>query len=400
MRIVAEYMNHGRGVLIGCLSILLVVGVVGCSKQAPSAPEANEPAPSTAIESPAPSEVASPASEPAPIAAPVPEPAPDATVVTVNDETITEQRLNEAIDLQIRRSGPQLANLPAAYLDRFKQQIRPRVIEGLVAETLLDQEIKAANLVVTDEQVVAAIEAQGAKQNPPITIDKFQAMVEAQGGNFDEVKSQYKANMARQQFLETQWAGKIDVNDAAVQAYYDENTKDFETPEQVQASHILIKPIDDPNDPNETKAKAAAKAKAEQLLAQIKDGADFAELAQANSDCPSASKGGDLGLFGHGQMVKPFDEAAFALQPGEMSDLVETKFGYHIIKVTDRKEARTRPFEEAKAEIFAQLTGQKKKQFVEGYLASLKEKATIVYAPGAEPTPPAPLTPAPATSEN
>lgn len=398
MRIIAEHTNHGRVVLIGCLSILFVVGVVGCSKQTPPAQEANEPAPTTAVELTAPAEVATPAPETTPIATPAP--APDAAVVTVNGEEITEQRLNAAVDLQVQRAGSQLANMPAAIVDRFKQQMRQRVIDGLVAETLVDQQIKAANIVVTDEQVVAAIEAQGAKQSPPITVDNFKAMVEAQGGNFDEVKSQYKANMARQQFLETQWAGKIDVNDTAVQAYYDENPKEFEQPEQLQASHILIKPVADANDPNE--AKATAKAKAEQLLTQLKDGADFAELAQANSDCPSAKNGGDLGLFGRSQMVKPFEEAAFALQPGEMSDLVETQFGYHIIKVTDRKEARTSPFEEAKADIFEKLTGQKKRQFAEEYLRSLKENATIVYAPGAEPAAPAPMAPAPVptTSEN
>lgn len=398
MKTVAEHTNPGRVVLIGCLSILFVIGVVGCSKQTPPTPEANEPAPTTAVELPTPSEVATPAPEIAPIAAPAP--APDAAVVTINGEKITEQRLGAAVDLQVRRSGRQLSNLPAAFIDRFKQQIRQRVLDGLVAETLMDQQIKAANIVVTDEQVLAAIEEQGAKRTPPVTADQFKAMVESQGGHFDDVTKQYKASMARQQFMETQWAGKIDVNDTAVQAYYDENAKEFETPEQAQASHILIKPAADPNDPNE--AKAAAKTKAEQLLAQLKDGADFAELAQANSDCTSAAKGGDLGLFGRSQMVKPFEEAAFSLQPGEMSDLVETQFGYHIIKVTDRKEARTRPFEEAKVEIFDKLTNQKKGQFAEEYLKSLKEKATIVYAPGAEPAAPAPMAPAlaPATSEN
>lgn len=396
MKTVAQHTSHGRVVLIGCLSILFVIGVAGCGKQTPPTPEVNEPAPTAAVELPTPSEVATPAPEIAPITAPAP--APDAAVVTINGEKITEQRLGTAVDLQVRRAGPQLSSLPAALIDRFKQQIRQRVLDRLVAETLLDQQIKAANIVVTDEQVLAAIEEQGAKRTPPVTADKFKAMVEAQGGNFDDVTNQYKASMARQQFMETQWAGKIDVNDAAVQAYYDENTKEFETPEQAQASHILIKPAADPNDPNE--AKAAAKTKAEQLLAQLKDGADFAELAQANSDCPSAAKGGDLGLFGRSQMVKPFEEAAFSLQPGEMSDLVETQFGYHIIKVTDRKEARTRPFEEAKVEIFEKLTNQKKGQFAEEHLKSLKEKATIVYAPGAEPVAPAPMAPALATSEN
>ena len=127
---------------------------------------------------------------------------------------------------------------------------------------------------------------------------------------------------------------KIDVTENDANNYYSGNPKEFETPEQVKASHILIASdtSDTSVDPNDAKAKALAKA--EQLLAQLKDGADFAELAKANSTCPSASKGGDLGFFSKGDMVAPFEEAAFALEPGQLSDIVETKFGYHIIKRT------------------------------------------------------------------
>jgi len=394
MRTVAEHTNRGRIILAWCLSVMFVIGVVGCSKEAPSTSDANDsaPAPATAVELQAPPVAEAPTPAATPIAAPAP--APDDAVVTVNGEKIVERQVSAAVNLQIRRAGAQLSSLPAALLDRFKQQTRQRVVESLVAEALLDQQIKTANIVVTDAQVVTAIETEGAKRNPAITLDKFKQMVESQGGNFEDVTSQYKKRMARQQYLETQWTGKIDVNDAEVKAYYDENPKEFESPEQIQASHILIK-VDalDPNDPNAV--KVVAKAEAEKLLAEIKDGADFAELAKANSDCPSAPRGGDLGLFGRSQMVKPFEEAAFALQPGQISDVVETQFGYHIIKVTDRKGARTKSFDEAKAGILATLTNQKKGQFSEGFFLSLKEKATIVYAPGSEPAPPAPMMPGP-----
>ncbi|MHC4520425.1 MAG: peptidylprolyl isomerase, partial [Planctomycetota bacterium] len=210
---------------------------------------------------------------------------------------------------------------------------------------------------------------------------------------------QYRAGLARQRLLEAQWAGKIDVNDAAAKTYYDRNTKEFESPEQVRASHILIKPqVTDPNsDPNV--AKVAARAKAEKLVGEIKDGADFAELAKANPGDPgSAAKGGDLGFFPRGKMVKPFEEAAFAMQPGEVSDIVESRFGYHIIKVTERKEASVTPFEEAKAGIVAKLAGEQKAKIARAYINSLKDKATIVYAAADEPNAPEPAPVAPAVS--
>ena len=122
----------------------------------------------------------------------------------------------------------------------------------------------------------------------------------------------------------------------------------YSTPEQVRASHILLK--------TEGKDDAAVKKQAEDLLAKVKAGANFAELATKHSqDEVSAAKGGDLDFFGKGKMVPEFDTAAFSLAPGQISDLVKTQYGYHIIKVTEKKAATTKPLEEVKAQIEDQL---------------------------------------------
>jgi peptidyl-prolyl cis-trans isomerase C len=157
----------------------------------------------------------------------------------------------------------------------------------------------------------------------------------------------------------------------------------------VRASHILITPKPEPGaDPN--KAKADAKKTAEDLLKQIKGGADFADLAKKNSSCPSAAKGGDLDWFGKGRMVPEFDKAAFAMKVGEVSDIVETQFGYHIIKLTARRAAGTMSFEDAKPDIMEFLKQTKQKQFYDEYLAALTKSANIVYPPGKEPEAPKP----------
>ncbi len=142
---------------------------------------------------------------------------------------------------------------------------------------------------------------------------------------------------------------QITVTDEQIKKYYDENLARYKTDEQRRASHILVKaPKDAP-----AAEKAAAKAKAEKLLADVKKNAnDFAKLAKANSDDPgSAERGGDLGFFGKGMMVKPFEDAAFALKEGETSGIVESDFGFHIIKLTGIKPAATRPLAEVKANI-------------------------------------------------
>ncbi len=386
----------------GLLAVVLVLGLVGCGKQGGGPSDANQPAAgptgadTTAMEATAADVPAAPVSEPAKD--------PNAVVVTINGEEITQGRMDEAVEVQMRMAGAQMGNLPPAFQEQFKKQIRQRVLESLVGETLLDQQVKAANVQVTDAETMAAIEERAAQQTPPITVEALKTMLESQGRDFEEFKERYKTGLVRQKFMETQWAGQIDVNDADAQAYYAANPGEFEKPEQVHASHILIAPDPNAADPNE--AKAAAKAKAEDVLTQVKSGGDFAELAKAHSSCPSKAQGGDLGTFRRGQMVKPFEEAAFALEPGEISDLVETRFGYHIIKVSEHIDAETVPLEEAKEGIVERLTAQKKQEAVQEYLQGLRDKATIEYAEGYGPTAAAPapaqptVTPAPGSTEN
>jgi peptidyl-prolyl cis-trans isomerase D len=139
------------------------------------------------------------------------------------------------------------------------------------------------------------------------------------------------------------------VPEADVKRAYDDNIEQYSTPEQIRASHILLK--------TEGKDDAAVKAKAEDILKQAKAGADFGELAKKYSeDDSNAKNGGDLDYFGHGKMVPEFDAVAFTLQPGQISDLVKTQFGYHIIKLTDKKPGTTRPFAELRQQLADQLS--------------------------------------------
>jgi len=305
------------------------------------------------------------------------EAAKDTVAVSVNGVDVTESQ----VELQLR---PQLAKiagqLPPAFVEQYKKQLRQQVLQKIIAEKLLDEQVKANNIVVAEEEVIEEIKKMAAQQPTPLSLEDFKELVEAYGKSFDEVKKQIQTGLSYQKLMEAQWAGKIDVNEADVQKYYSDNPKEFETPEQIQASHILITPETpaDPNaDPNE--AKTNAKTKAENLLKQIKDGADFAALAKDNSSCPSGKNGGDLGLFEKGKMVPAFEEAAFALKVGEVSGIVETQFGYHIIKVTAHKDAGVITFEQAKEDIKNMLTQKKRTEFLGEYIEKLKNAATIVY---------------------
>jgi peptidyl-prolyl cis-trans isomerase C len=141
----------------------------------------------------------------------------------------------------------------------------------------------------------------------------------------------------------------------------------------VHARHILIKLAPDADEA----AKAEAHKKIEAVQEKALKGGDFAELAKVHSEGPSNARGGDLGFFGRGQMVKPFEEAAFALEPGKISDIVETRFGYHLIKVEEKKAERALSFDEVKPQLMDKLKRDKIEQQMMTYLLSLREKAAI-----------------------
>ena len=166
--------------------------------------------------------------------------------------------------------------------------------------------------------------------------------------------------------------GKPQVTDAEVQAYYNAHQEQYQVKEQVKVRHILIAvPAG-----ADAKTDAAAKAKAEDILKQIKSGGNFAELAAKNSDDPgSKTQGGDLGWLDRGKTVPEFDKAAFTLAPGQTSDLVKTQFGYHILQVQDKKTAHLRPLSEVKAEILPVLEQQKSGAALQTFASQLAADA-------------------------
>lgn len=169
-------------------------------------------------------------------------------------------------------------------------------------------------------------------------------------------------------------AAQISVSDADIKSYYEQNAKRFADEEQRRASHILIKADKNASDAE----KKAAKEKAEKILAQVrKNPGNFAKLARENSQDPgSAERGGDLDFFGKGMMVPPFEEAAFKLKQGEISDVVQSDFGYHIIQLTGVKPAKEKSLEEVKGQIAAEI----KKQLAGKKFAEMAEQFTnIVY---------------------
>ncbi len=158
----------------------------------------------------------------------------------------------------------------------------------------------------------------------------------------------FSDNFLANEYLKREIAEKIVISDAELKSYYDANPDEFKTPQMIKARHILVK-VDSAASEDD---KKKAREKAEMYLKKISDGEDFAKLAsEASDDLGSKAKGGDLGFFSRGRMVKPFEDAAFSLNPGEVSGLVETQFGFHIIKVEEKKDSTVEAFDAVKEQL-------------------------------------------------
>jgi len=374
-----------------CVVIFFAALGLSCRPKSTEQVDADKPQPAPAqIEAEADANVAEPRPSEGLAEPQVPEEPADSVAVTLNGVDITEAELQEIIKPQLEKMAQQGKQLTPAFAQTLEKRLRQQALDRIIIGRLLDEKANEANIVVTEEEVINQINVLLAAQKPPLSLEEFKKKTVESGQSFDKVKEQVRKGLAYQKIVEAQWAGKINITEEDAKKYYDENPTKFEVKEQVRASHILIKPdtTDSEADPNQ--AKAEAKAKIQGLLEQIKGGADFAELAKANSDCPSAARGGDLDFFTRGKMVPPFDKAAFELEVGKVSDIVETRFGYHIIKVTDHKDASTTSFEQARNSLIVQLTQRKQAEIANKYIESLKAAADIVYPPGKEPAPAAP----------
>jgi peptidyl-prolyl cis-trans isomerase C len=249
-------------------------------------------------------------------------------------------------------------------------QIKKQALESLIAGELLYQESQKKGIKVDPKEIDGQLTP--IKERYPSEAEFKNALSMANLTEAD-LRLKIERNLAIGKLLDGQIGGKTTVSEEETRAYYDANLEYFKKPEQVRASHILIKV-----DPKADEAKKAeARTKIESLQTKLKKGEDFGALAKEYSEGPSGPKGGDLGFFGRGQMVKPFEEAAFAMKPGQVSDMVETDFGYHLIMVTDRTPEGTLPYEEVKERLKQVLQRQKFQAALAEYVETLKANAKI-----------------------
>ncbi|MCB1087272.1 MAG: peptidylprolyl isomerase [Verrucomicrobiae bacterium] len=323
---------------------------------------------------------------PAPRPLPSPEPPGQKVILTVDGTAITE---GDVRDVFMARFARQIQQMSPEQQQMIQPQIEQRIMSELVSKTLLLNAAVKEGFKSTDEDIDKSMKEIAASLPEGATIEQFATSA---GLSVERVREQIGNDMKIRQLIEKVTGEVKAPEEAEVQKYFSEHPDEFKQDEAVHASHILVSTQGITDEAELAKKKATAEGLRAQLLE--KKGENFAELAKEHSDCPSKAQGGDLGEFGHGQMVPEFEKAAFAQEIGAVGEMVQTQFGWHIIKVTDKKEAKQLAFADVKDKLSEGMFEERKGEKIQSYIEDLRGKAKIEQ-PGAPEAPAA----APAADE-
>jgi parvulin-like peptidyl-prolyl isomerase len=280
-------------------------------------------------------------------------------IAEVNESGITSNQLQSAFLNAISRyDDAVLSSLDQSAIVSFKKNILNQL--QLIDYELLYQHAQIEDVKISNDDINLEIDKIKDNFSSP---EEFDEALKANNITLVRLKEDIERQLMINSILE-ETKNQVSISDEELLEYYNENKESFLEPEQVHARHILVETEEESNN----------------LLLQLKEGlTDFAELAKEKSTGPSAPSGGDLGFFARGQMVKEFEDAAFSLEPGEISGVVQTQFGYHIIKCEEKKEEYSPTFEEAKERISDTLKYQRENDAISSLISKLREESVIVF---------------------
>lgn len=292
---------------------------------------------------------------------------PNAVMAEVNGIGITMGEINEQIRIRMTAMG---RNMSPEQFQHFRPVLTLQVVDQFIAKTLLSEEAKKKNIEVTEADEKDALDK--IRAGLPEGVNLEDAMAESRMGK-DRLMEDLRDNIRIIKLLKPVTEQEIAVTPEEVSAFREQNKNHLRAPERIDARHILVKV--EPGD--DEKIRSEKKKSIEDLKKQLDEGADFAELASKHSDCGSAANGGKLPAFGRGEMIPQFEEAAFTQQEGVVGPVIETRFGYHIVKV-EKHEGGS---EISNEKIIELITQGKREQEITKYLDTLRKDSKIVTHP-------------------
>ena len=277
-----------------------------------------------------------------------------------------------------KRAAPELARLGSAVRDpKQRAEERAKVLKSslnsLIGEKLMEEQIRELGLAVTDAELEAAV-SDVRKQNNVTDEAQFERLLSGEGFTVKTYKEFLRNQMSRMKLVQLKVTPKVKVSEEDLKAAYTQYAKLESGDAEVHARHILVQ-VDAKATPEQVEA---ARKKALGIMEEArKPGVDFAQLAREKSEGPSASDGGDLGFFRRGVMVPAFERVAFTLGEGEVSEPVRTQFGWHVLKVEEKRAVDVPAFETVRNELETRLKMQKTEKYVEQYVQELRQKASV-----------------------
>lgn len=290
----------------------------------------------------------------------------DRTVATINGVAVTQKDM----DIELNRIKADAASRRQAIDESQVEAIKGKIIETLIHRELLYQQSKANGYKTEAAELETRMDSIKRQLPPGKSFSDILIEIDISQSAFEEEISK---TIMIQKLLDEEIYQKVSVSEKEARIFYDNNPQFFKKPEQVEASHILIQVAPEADQ----QEKESARKKIEEIRSKLNQGEDFAELAKQYSECPSAQDGGNLGLFDRIKMVKPFSDAAFALEPGSISDIVETRFGYHIIKVLRKIPETKFAYTQIEERLRQTMQRQKIQKETLAYIDRLKKSADI-----------------------
>lgn len=290
----------------------------------------------------------------------------DDNVALVNGVAITRAEFDKEFGLFEKQMSAQGQAIPEARL----LELKSRIINSLIDQELLSQECKKHDIQVEQAVIDASVSELRDKFNSD---EDFIHALKEMNLTRDNLQLKIKQNMAAKKLIETQVKNTAEIPEKESRAFYDAHPDYFQTPEQVKVSHMLIKVAADADDQTKTKAREMM----EKIVKQIKKGGDFSEIAKEYSESDIKPEGGEMDYFSRGQLMKPIEDAAFALKSGEVSDIINTEHGLHVLKLTDKKPEGVMAYAEVKGKISEFLKQKNMKEKVDAYLEGLRRSAKI-----------------------
>lgn len=292
----------------------------------------------------------------------------DRVIAVVNGKPVTLSEFNE-------REAPLSRQISESYsgADREKRlsDLKKKVMDSLIEDLLLEQEAERSGMKVSDRDIDDAID--DVKKQNNLNDETLRAALKREGLTYEAYRVQVKKQIEKSRVIGQQVRSKVNVTEKDLVDYYERNQKLFMKDQEVKVSHILfLVPEKASNSEIENIRKQAS-----DVLEMARKGRDFSELARKYSQDASGKEGGSLGFFKRGQILPALEQAAFSLKKGEISDLVRTTYGFHIIRVDDAKEATPEPFDSVKEKIRSTVTSEMMEQRYREWMEELKKTAII-----------------------